>query len=144
MHSMPAIARPSPAMPAVAWRWSRVALAVAPRRAGAARGSRVVIRPLALIVAKACRRAARRRSGTRRAGREGRLPAERGGETAQGHRGEGDWVPMALDRILAEAEQTMGPIAGLAIRNPGRSNAVVEARPVLGNVIELTKGRSMQ
>jgi len=80
----------------------------------------------------------------RMAGREGRLPAERGGETAQGHRGEGDWVPMALDRILAEAEQAMGPIAGLAIRNPGRPDAVVEARPVLGNVIELTKGRSMQ
>lgn len=74
------------------------------------------------------------------AGREGRRPAAP--DEARG--GDGRWVPLALETILAEAEQTMGPIAGLAIRNPGRPDAVVEARPVLGNVIELTKGRSMQ
>ncbi|WP_350616646.1 PepSY-associated TM helix domain-containing protein [Pseudomonas sp. HY7a-MNA-CIBAN-0227] len=50
---------------------------------------------------------------------------------------------MALGPLLAEAERVMGPVAGLSIQNPGRSNARIEARPVLGNRIELTKGQSM-
>ncbi|WP_454255833.1 PepSY domain-containing protein [Pseudomonas sp. Marseille-Q8238] len=50
----------------------------------------------------------------------------------------------ALGPLLAEAERALGPIAGLSIQNPGRSDARIEARPVLGNRIELTKGQSMQ
>ncbi|MBF6029747.1 PepSY domain-containing protein [Pseudomonas sp. P115] len=49
----------------------------------------------------------------------------------------------ALAPVLAEAERVMGPVAGLSIQNPGRSDARIEARPVLGNRIELTKGMSM-
>ncbi|MFO2465974.1 PepSY domain-containing protein [Pseudomonas sp. 15FMM2] len=49
----------------------------------------------------------------------------------------------ALGPLLAEAERLMGPVAGLSIQNPGRSDARIEARPVLGNRIELTKGQSM-
>ncbi|PQZ89372.1 MULTISPECIES: PepSY domain-containing protein [Pseudomonas] len=48
-----------------------------------------------------------------------------------------------LAPVLAEAERVMGPVAGLSIQNPGRSDARIEARPVLGNRIELTKGMSM-
>ncbi|TBV08731.1 PepSY-associated TM helix domain-containing protein [Stutzerimonas kirkiae] len=54
-------------------------------------------------------------------------------------------VPLtALGPLLAEAERLMGEVSGLSIQNPGRSDARIEARPVLGNIIELTKGRSMQ
>lgn len=49
----------------------------------------------------------------------------------------------ALGPVLAEAERAMGQVAGLTIRNPGRADARIEARPVLGNRIELTKGQSM-
>ncbi|RRV10708.1 PepSY domain-containing protein [Pseudomonas sp. v388] len=49
----------------------------------------------------------------------------------------------ALGPLLAEAERQLGPVAGLSIRNPGRSDARIEARPVLGNRIELSKGQSM-
>ena len=37
----------------------------------------------------------------------------------------------------------MGPVSGLSIKHPGRSDARIEARPLLGNRIELTKGASM-
>lgn len=49
----------------------------------------------------------------------------------------------AIGPVLAEAERTMGEIGSLSISNPGRSDARIEARPVLGNRIELTKGKSM-
>ena len=49
----------------------------------------------------------------------------------------------AIEPLLAEAERIMGPISGLSIQNPGRSDARIEARPLLGNRIELTKGASM-
>lgn len=53
-------------------------------------------------------------------------------------------VPLApLGPILAQAEAAMGPIGGLSIQNPGRPDARIDVRPVLGNRIELTKGRSM-
>jgi len=47
-----------------------------------------------------------------------------------------------LPQILAEAERVMGPIASLTVKNPERSGSLIEARPVLGNRIELTKGQS--
>ncbi|WP_312724575.1 PepSY-associated TM helix domain-containing protein [Stutzerimonas kunmingensis] len=37
----------------------------------------------------------------------------------------------------------MGPVGGLSIQNPGRTDARIDVRPVVGNRIELTKGRSM-
>ncbi len=53
-------------------------------------------------------------------------------------------VPLApLGPILAQAEAAMGPVGGLSIQNPGRPDARIDVRPVLGNRIELTKGRSM-
>lgn len=53
-------------------------------------------------------------------------------------------APLAdLAPILAEAERQMGPLSGLSIENPGRRDARIEVRPILGNRIELTKGRSM-
>ncbi|MEE1922519.1 PepSY-associated TM helix domain-containing protein [Pseudomonas sp. 148P] len=48
-----------------------------------------------------------------------------------------------LGPVLVAAEQAMGPLSGLSIQNPGRSDARIEVRPVLGNRIELTKGQSM-
>jgi len=53
-------------------------------------------------------------------------------------------VPLApLGPILAQAEAAMGPVGGLSIQDPGRTDARIDVRPVLGNRIELTKGRSM-
>lgn len=53
-------------------------------------------------------------------------------------------VPLApLGPILEQAEAAMGPVGGLSIQNPGRTDARIDVRPVLGNRIELTKGRSM-
>ncbi|SNS96960.1 PepSY-associated TM helix domain-containing protein [Pseudomonas segetis] len=49
----------------------------------------------------------------------------------------------AIGPVLAEAERVMGEIGSLSVSNPGRSDARIEARPVLGNRIELTKGKSM-
>ncbi|MDH0664151.1 PepSY domain-containing protein [Pseudomonas sp. GD03858] len=49
----------------------------------------------------------------------------------------------ALAPLLAEAERQLGPVASLSIHNPGRGDARIEARPLLGNRIELTKGQSM-
>lgn len=50
----------------------------------------------------------------------------------------------ALAPLLDEAERLLGPVASLSIHNPGRSDARIEVRPVLGNRIELTKGMSLQ
>ncbi|MBV4507325.1 PepSY domain-containing protein [Pseudomonas sp. BW13M1] len=49
----------------------------------------------------------------------------------------------ALPPLLAEAERVLGPLASLSIHNPGRGDARIEVRPLLGNRIELTKGQSM-
>ena len=62
----------------------------------------------------------------------------------QARGGQGESAPLTdLVPVLAAAEQAMGPLSGLSIQNPGRSNARIEVRPVLGNRIELTKGQSM-
>jgi len=52
---------------------------------------------------------------------------------------------LALGEIVSRAEAHYGPgmIGGLAVSNPGRADAQVTARPVLGNRIELTKGEGM-
>ncbi|TCD23832.1 PepSY domain-containing protein [Pseudomonas sp. IC_126] len=52
---------------------------------------------------------------------------------------------LALGEIVsrAEAHYGAGMIGGLAVSNPGRANAQVTARPVLGNRMELTKGEGM-
>lgn len=50
-------------------------------------------------------------------------------------------VPLAP--VLAQARERMGPLSGLSIQNPGRSDARITVRPILGNRIELTKGQSM-
>lgn len=49
-----------------------------------------------------------------------------------------------LAPLLAEAARLMGPVGSLSIRNPGRADAQIDVRPVLGNRIELTKGQGMQ
>lgn len=72
---------------------------------------------------------------------------DRGAQHGEQRRGSGDAAtpaPLtALGPLLAEAERQIGPVASLSIQNPGRSDARIEARPVLGNRIELTKGLSM-
>lgn len=66
-----------------------------------------------------------------------------------GHGGQPTLAPaapmLALGDIVrrAEAHYGAGMIGGLAVSNPGRANAQVTARPVLGNRIELTKGEGM-
>ncbi|WP_043311450.1 PepSY domain-containing protein [Pseudomonas sp. ML96] len=67
---------------------------------------------------------------------------ERERAPARGEHAQAELTDLAL--LLAEAERLMGPVAGLSIRNPGRADALIEVRPVLGNRIELTKGQSMQ
>jgi uncharacterized iron-regulated membrane protein len=77
---------------------------------------------------------------------------ERGGQGEHSHRSDAerrvDNSPAValtdLALVLATAERAMGPVGGLSIQNPGRSDARIEVRPVLGNRIELTKGKSMQ
>ncbi|TDF82412.1 PepSY domain-containing protein [Pseudomonas sp. H9] len=54
-----------------------------------------------------------------------------------------DAVLTPLGPVLAQAQQHMGPVSSISIHNPGRSDARIEVRPVLGNRIELTKGQSM-
>ncbi|MGK9064510.1 PepSY-associated TM helix domain-containing protein [Stutzerimonas chloritidismutans] len=90
-------------------------------------------------------------------------PAPRGGQTARGEQGgRAEQAPrgdsrgarpaaapaaplLALGEIVsrAEAHYGEGMIGGLAVSNPGRANAQVTARPVLGNRIELTKGEGI-
>ncbi|MFL9812209.1 PepSY domain-containing protein [Stutzerimonas sp. VN223-3] len=52
-------------------------------------------------------------------------------------------LPLSEIVTHAEAHYGAGMIGGLAVSNPGRANAQVTARPVLGNRIELTKGEGM-
>lgn len=78
---------------------------------------------------------------------------EQPGRGEQAPRGEGrsksGAAPVApllpLGEIVRRAEEYYGAgmIGGLAVSNPGRANAEVTARPVLGNRIELTKGEGM-
>ena len=77
-----------------------------------------------------------------------------GGES-RGEPGRGRGAPPApmpfIDRtaqidfagLIAQAEARMGPIAGFSLQRRADGQAIFEASPVLGNVIELTKGRSM-
>jgi len=80
--------------------------------------------------------------------------AQSGRAAEQAPRGEGRGskpvaapaAPMlALSEIVsrAEAHYGKGMIGGLAVSNPGKTNAQVTARPVLGHRIELTKGEGM-
>ncbi|UPQ81643.1 PepSY domain-containing protein [Pseudomonas knackmussii] len=78
--------------------------------------------------------------------------AQQGTHREQALRGEGrnsvtaPAAPLlALSDIVrnAEAHYGQGMIGGLAVSNPGRANAEVTARPVLGNRIELTKGEGI-
>ena len=52
---------------------------------------------------------------------------------------------LPLEQFIAKAEAHYGPgaLSGLSIDNPGRANARVTARPLLGSRIELTKGEGM-
>lgn len=78
---------------------------------------------------------------------------EQSGRGEQASRGEGRSKPVAspsapllpLGEIVSRAEKHYGAgmIGGLAVSNPGRANAEVTARPVLGNRMELTKGEGM-
>ena len=52
-------------------------------------------------------------------------------------------LPLGEIVSRAEAHYGIGMIGSLAISNPGRANAQVTARPVLGNRIELTKGEGI-
>lgn len=70
--------------------------------------------------------------------------AQSGTEEAHPPRGQTQPAPLAaLAPMLAEAERQMGPVGGVVIRHPGRSDARVEVRRVLGNRIALTKGQNM-
>ncbi|WXL24346.1 PepSY-associated TM helix domain-containing protein [Ectopseudomonas mendocina] len=90
---------------------------------------------------------------------------ERGAQRQQGGRGEqgaggqrgqrqqrqqAERVPL-MDRtddidfmaLIARAEADLGSLSGFNLKRSANGDAVFEGRPVLGNVIELTKGRSM-
>lgn len=71
---------------------------------------------------------------------EARPRSMRAGESEQG---QGGVALTPLEPLLVEAGRVLGPIAGLVIQNPGRLDARIEARPLLGNRIALTKGQSM-
>ncbi|SFX43601.1 PepSY-associated TM helix domain-containing protein [Azotobacter vinelandii] len=78
----------------------------------------------------------------------GGRPAEGGMEGGRGPRGAGHEAPAAallpLDSFIAPAEELFGKgmVASLRVRNPGKANARVEAGPLLGYRIALTKGES--
>lgn len=71
--------------------------------------------------------------------------AEQIGEPPHEHgRSRGEPAPLAdLAPLLAEAERRMGPLSGVSIEHPGRSDAHIEVRRVLGNRIALSKGHNM-
>ncbi|MCU1716741.1 PepSY-associated TM helix domain-containing protein [Pseudomonas sp. 5P_3.1_Bac2] len=50
---------------------------------------------------------------------------------------------MNFPALLAKAEAELGPLSGFRLQRSPSGEAVFEARPVLGNIIELTKGRSL-
>ena len=51
---------------------------------------------------------------------------------------------VALGPLLAKAREVMGPLGGVSISNPGKSNAQIQIRPILGNRIALIKGGGMR
>ena len=51
---------------------------------------------------------------------------------------------VALGPLLSQARAVMGPLGGISISNPGKSNAEIQIRPILGNRIALTKGQGMR
>ncbi|MEH6366213.1 MAG: PepSY-associated TM helix domain-containing protein [Pseudomonas marincola] len=70
--------------------------------------------------------------------RNGRSQSEGRGE------GSGELVALTpLQPLLLQAEQALGEVRSVSISHPGRSDARIEMRPVLGNRIELSKGLSM-
>lgn len=73
---------------------------------------------------------------------------ERGGREAGRGRGEqpaqaAPLLPLAEFISKGEAHYGAGMLAGLAVSNPGRADARVTVRPLLGSRIELTKGESL-
>ncbi|KRW59649.1 PepSY-associated TM helix domain-containing protein [Pseudomonas sp. TTU2014-080ASC] len=84
----------------------------------------------------------------------GQERAPRGeGMDERGPRGERPQAPRVplVDRtdeidfmgLIARAEADMGELSGFNLKRSANGDAVFEARPVMGNIIELTKGRSM-
>lgn len=80
--------------------------------------------------------------------------AQRGGAAPQGEgRGQGrsarraappaELLPLAEFVARGETHYGKGMLAGLAVSNPGRADARVTVRPLLGNRIELTKGEGL-
>ena len=51
---------------------------------------------------------------------------------------------VAIAPLLAKAREVMGPLSGVSISNPGKSNAEIQIRPILGNRIALIKGGGMR
>ena len=51
---------------------------------------------------------------------------------------------VALEPLLAKAREVMGPLRGVSITNPGKDNAEIQIRALLGNRIALTKGSGMR
>ena len=51
---------------------------------------------------------------------------------------------VALEPLLAKAREVMGPLRGVRITNPGKDNAEIQIRALLGNRIALTKGSGMR
>jgi uncharacterized iron-regulated membrane protein len=83
------------------------------------------------------------------------IPADGQGSAARGENGAfergGGARPTLRDRtddidfmgLIALAEAQMGPISGFSLQRRPDGQATFEASPVLGNIIELTKGKSM-
>jgi uncharacterized iron-regulated membrane protein len=111
-------------------------------------------------VSRAMRGAVVEQAQSDTSGQQRARPQEHANETpitqGQGHRAPSDhphversetrpelWTPITIASVLAKAEAVMGPIASVTIQNPGHPGSRIEARPVLGNRIELTKGQSM-
>jgi len=51
---------------------------------------------------------------------------------------------VALEPLLVKAREVMGPLRGVSITNPGKDNAEIQIRALLGNRIALTKGSGMR
>lgn len=74
-------------------------------------------------------------------GREERRQGE--GRGARGAAPPAELLPLAEFVARGEAHYGKGMLAGLAVSNPGRADARVTVRPLLGNRIELTKGEGL-
>ncbi|WP_028240985.1 PepSY-associated TM helix domain-containing protein [Stutzerimonas azotifigens] len=80
--------------------------------------------------------------GARRAGAEQGQPRGRG-EGARPQAPAAELLPLAGFIERGEAHYGEGMVAGLSVSNPGRADARVTVRPLLGSRIELTKGEGM-